>query len=236
MEEMKQCKAECKKQKPLSEFRYRLRKNGRYYYESYCKDCERERNKKRLKKRYQECKQDYKDWYKEHKEEKLEYEKEYRTKNREQINIKARERNKNNREYIYKWRKNKYDNDPSFKLRLQMSSAINNRLKKNSGSKCGQSMLDYLPYTIEELRQHLESQFESWMTWGNWGMYDTNVWKDEVKSTWTWQIDHIIPASEYKYKSMEDEAFIQCWALNNLRPLSAKKNVTEGSSRVRHKI
>lgn len=34
---------------------------------------------------------------------------------------------------------------------------------------------------------------------------------------------------------MKDEAFIQCWNLNNLRPYSAKDNVKDGAKRVRHK-
>lgn len=37
------------------------------------------------------------------------------------------------------------------------------------------------------------------------------------------------------YTSMEDENFQKCWALSNLRPLSAKQNNSDGVRRIRHK-
>lgn len=44
----------------------------------------------------------------------------------------------------------------------------------------------------------------------------------------------IIPHSEFKYISMECEEFKRCWALKNLRPLSAKLNLLDGVKRIRH--
>jgi len=35
---------------------------------------------------------------------------------------------------------------------------------------------------------------------------------------------------------MENEAFKECWALTNLRPYSAKQNIIDGSTRIRHNI
>ena len=84
------------------------------------------------------------------------------------------------------------------------------------------------------LKQHLENQFESWMTWNNWGRYSLDTWKDDDQATWTWQIDHIIPQSDLPYSSMEDENFQKCWQLNNLRPLSAKQNILDGVNKIRH--
>jgi len=55
------------------------------------------------------------------------------------------------------------------------------------------------------------------------------------QSTWTWQIDHIIPHSDLPYDSMDHPNFQKCWALDNLRPLSAKQNLEEGTRRIRHK-
>lgn len=107
-------------------------------------------------------------------------------------------------------------------------------LKKNNSNKNSISVLKFLPYSIKELKIHLENQFEHWMTWDNWGMYDPSTWDDNDQSTWTWQIDHIIPQSTFKYTSMEDEEFKQCWGLDNLRPLSAKQNIIDGPSFSRH--
>jgi hypothetical protein len=33
---------------------------------------------------------------------------------------------------------------------------------------------------------------------------------------------------------MDDEEFKKCWSLDNLRPLSAKQNILDGTSRKRH--
>lgn len=49
-----------------------------------------------------------------------------------------------------------------------------------------------------------------------------------------WQLDHIIPHSEFKYISVENEVFKKCWALENLRPYSAKQNLLDGVNKTRH--
>lgn len=99
---------------------------------------------------------------------------------------------------------------------------INKVINKN-----GKSISEYLPYTIEELKTHLKNLFEPWMTWDNYGFYIKNDWDDNDQSTWKWQIDHIIPHKIFKYESMDCEEFRNCWALSNLRPLSAKQNIQE---------
>lgn len=124
--------------------------------------------------------------------------------------------------------------DISFRLNSIISRDINKKLRAVGLSKNGKSTVNYLPYTIDELKRHLESFFEPWMNWNNWGVYNSKVWDDNNSDTWIWQIDHIIPNSTFKYKSMEDEAFRECWALNNLRPLSAKQNYLDGINRKRH--
>lgn len=128
-------------------------------------------------------------------------------------------------------RKKRRANDPSFRLRTYVSNSIRDVLK---GRKDGHTWKN-LPYSSQELKIHLEKQFESWMTWENHGKYDPKVWDDNNPTTWTWQIDHIIPQSDLLYDSVFDTNFQKCWALSNLRPLSAKQNIVEGSNRARHK-
>ena len=72
------------------------------------------------------------------------------------------------------------------------------------------------------------------MNWQNKGSYRVKTWDDNDQTTWKWQIDHIIPQSDLPYTSMEDDNFKKCWALENLRPLSAKQNIFDGTNRVRH--
>lgn len=123
--------------------------------------------------------------------------------------------------------------DPHFRIRKSISFGIWRSLKKNGSSK-NSSCLKHLPYSIEELKLHLESQFETWMKWSNYGPYNRKSWKDDNISTWTWQIDHVIPQSILPYVSMEDENFKKCWALNNIRPYPAKQNIIDGTNMSRH--
>lgn len=124
--------------------------------------------------------------------------------------------------------------DPAFTLRKVISSIIRNHLKKSGGSKNSNSCITKLPFTIEELKIHLDSQFEPWMKWENWGRYDVKKWDDNDPATWKWQIDHIVPQSTLPFISFEDENFLICWSLKNLRPLSAKQNYLDGINRTRH--
>lgn len=89
---------------------------------------------------------------------------------------------------------------------------------------------------MQELKEHLERQFESWMTWDNQGRYSAETWDDNDPTTWKWQMDHIIPHSDLPYASMDEDNFKKCWALSNLRPLSAKQNMYDGANRVRHAV
>lgn len=130
--------------------------------------------------------------------------------------------------------KNLRKSDPNFVIRKSISFFIWKSLKQSKSSKNGESCLDYLNYTIEELKKHFESLFEPWMTWDNYGNYQKSIWNDDDQSTWTWQIDHVIPQSNLPYTSMSDDNFKKCWSLDNLRPLSSKQNIVDGTNKTRH--
>jgi len=174
---------------------------------------------------------DVKNYREENKDAIGEYKKEYYQENKDRI----KEYQIVNKDKIQKsaneQRKERRKNDPSFKMRTYVSNSIRDVLKgrKNSGT------WKNLHYTPQQLKEHLERQFEPWMTWQNHGKFDPTTWNDNDSRTWTWQIDHIIPQSDLPYTSMEDDNFKKCWALENLRPLSAKQNVVEGADRIRHK-
>jgi hypothetical protein len=214
----------------------KIRSNTEFYYERFafrseCKKCNEEnRNKLTVKQKIKERDKKYnkkrlENYYK-NKSKYAEKQKEYR--NRDDIKQK-------HKIYYSDRAKRLRLTSPLFNLRGVISRLINNGLKRNKSSKQGKSITKYLPYTVHELKQHLESQFEPWMNWNNWGVYRCEKWDDNDSSTWTWQLDHIIPHSEFNYTSMDDENFKKCWALENLRPLSAKRNLLEGTRRTRHK-
>jgi hypothetical protein len=187
---------------------------------NYCKNCESIYNKI---------------YRNEHKDILITKDKEKYNKNRSDILI-------NKQEYYIKNKKTIIDKnnnrtkirrkvDISFKLRNSVSSSINTLLHNNKSTKNGNSCFKYLDYNINDLKYNLEQQFDQWMTWYNYGKYDSETWDDNDPSTWKWNLDHIIPQSCLPYISMEDENFKKCWALENLRPLSAKQNIKDGNRR-----
>jgi hypothetical protein len=98
------------------------------------------------------------------------------------------------------------------KIRKNVSSLLGTRLRNRLSSKNNKSTFDILKFSVEELMQHLESKFQPGMTWDNYGIYG-------------WHIDHIKPDVAFIYKSIDDEDFKKCWALDNLQPLWAKDNL-----------
>jgi hypothetical protein len=222
------CK-DCHKKKDITEFRER-KKNGKPYHETRCILCAK--SLARLK--YKENISWHRDYCKANKKKKQEYNKKYYSKNREKLLSYRGNRREKDLTNLKHYNKNRRKKDPSFKLRAYVSNSIGRYLIANGSSKKGESILKYLPYTIEELRLHIESLFEAWMSWDNYGRYSIN-WDENNQVTWTWQLDHIVPHSMLPYDSFEHPNFLKCWALDNLRPLSAKQNIIDGASRVRHK-
>lgn len=193
------------------------------------------------------------------------YTRQYNVDNKEKLNEKAKiRRNKNIEEEREKDRqrsitpqrkeshrkssKKIYDknkNNFSFKLRQSVSKLINKALKSKNATKNKNSCFDFLLYNPKELNIWIENQFsvsenltsdgKIWMNKENYGKYNKKTWDDNDPSTWTWELDHIIPQSDLQYTSMEDENFKICWSLENLRPYSAKQNSKDGASRIRHK-
>lgn len=129
------------------------------------------------------------------------------------------------REYEKKYRQN-----VGYRLHANISRALRCGFNRKQNKKPGPTQ-KLLPYTIAELQAHLESQFEHWMNWDNYGKYNVKTWDNDDSSTWTWQIDHIIPQCDLLYDTVEHENFKKCWALENLRPLSAKINNKKGRKR-----
>lgn len=192
--------SKCKISKLISFEFYRQGKypSGKLYFKSQCRACEllyqlEFIKKNGLKKTVLQ------------KEKFAIYKKQWREKNRDKENIKY---------------KNRCINDISFRLRKNVSRAVNHMLKRKNSNKNG-SIMKYLEYNMNDLKNHIEKQFDDKMSWNNYGSY--------------WHIDHIIPQACLPYALMSDDNFIKCWSLNNLRPLEAKLNMLEGATRIRHK-
>lgn len=231
---LKKCSNPTCIEKQLIDFYYR-KDTGKY--SNLCISCynARSRDKYLLNKQNEAVRKS--EYYQNNKEKILSKQHQYYNENKSEIIKKQKEyvkdnpeRKKYNKEYQKTLRKN-----PEYKMRSNIGRRVREILSSAGHTKNGKSLFEYLSYSAEELRQHIENQFEPWMNWNNWGVYRSEQWNDNDSSTWVWNIDHIIPQSDLPYTSMEDENFKKCWSLDNLRPLSAKLNVQEGSARTRHK-
>lgn len=146
-------------------------------------------------------------WSKENKDLLRLYHAKWREKNRCKLN-----EQKNNYE------KNKKKSDPIYKLSSYIRTAIHTCLKERNINKYKKTF-ELLPYSLDELITHLEKQFADGMSWDNYGK---------------WHVDHIIPISKFNITSVNDESFLECWSLNNLRPLWAKDNLSKNNKIIAH--
>lgn len=240
----------CGKLKDISEFY--LKKSGNY--KNICKECCKQKQKKYYLNNKNEVLEKQKIYNKNNCEKIKERKKEHYKNNIEQFKIKNKELYDNNilfretkKQYSKKYRQENRDKvllaqkewyykkiqEPGFRIKEAVRSNFRMFFKKlNYPSSFYNIFVKNLPYTREELLNHLEKQFEYWMNWDNYGSYDLNSWDDNNPATWKWQIDHIIPQSYLPFNSIDDENFKKCWALENLRPYSAKQNILDGKRKI----
>ena len=94
-------------------------------------------------------------------------------------------------------------NNPAFRVKTRISSRIRDVLRRNGLAKKN-STLKYLGCTLLQLREHLEKQFDSRMSWENYGPRG-------------WHVDHIIPMAAFDVSKPDHVAL--CSHFHNLRPL-----------------
>ena len=142
---------------------------------------------------------------------------EYFQENKQELMIKMKQYKCDNFDQWIKtrreWERNKYQNDPLFRLRKNMGTLMYLSLRKDKGRKSWEELVGY---STDELKLHLESQFDDKMTWDNYGSY--------------WQIDHIVPIEKFNIISFESEDFKNCWSLRNLRPLFGLENSSKANN------
>ncbi len=104
---------------------------------------------------------------------------------------------------------------PHRRLRNHFTSAICHSLKGNG--KGGRSWEALLGYDTPTLQRHIERQFQTGMTWDNYGQ---------------WHVDHIVPVRAFRFNHVADADFAACWALTNLRPLWKRQNLSKSGKRL----
>lgn len=106
-------------------------------------------------------------------------------------------RNKIKKEKRKIYFRNKIKDDPSFKLKRNISRVINNYIRKER-----KSYYCFLGIEIQEYKKYIESLFYGNMEWGNYGSL--------------WEIDHVIPISFFNL-SKKDHV-LKAFNFKNTRP------------------
>jgi hypothetical protein len=112
-----------------------------------------------------------------------------------------------NPEYYNSYRKQRYNNDPQFKLRIILGNRLNEVLKKNKTYKTS-NIITLLGCSLDEVKEYLEKQFTADMNWENHGIY--------------WEVDHILPCDSFDLSDIEQQK--QCFHYTNLQPLIKRDN------------
>jgi len=186
---MKVCK-KCNIKKELNEFC--KRKDTKDGYHRYCKTCQKLENDK---------------FYQDNKEKLKPNHTKYRKVNKKYFNEYSKQHYQNNKEYYNKYWKKRHEEDPRLKIRHSVVALIHHHLKSYQLKKTNHSV-DYLGCDMKTYHNYLESQFDSNMSWANYGIY--------------WEIDHIKPIDSF---DLADSSQInECFNYKNTRPLEITEN------------
>lgn len=182
-------------------------------FDCWCKTCKKKADKARGNKYYLANKERRKEYYQENKERIKQISKEYYHANWEKQRAWEKEYRQENKEklnaYANNYIKERYKNDPNFKIKTTCRIRISQTIKNGYRSA---STAELIGCSIEDLMKHLESQFVEDMNWGNYG---------------EWHVDHIIPCDSFDL-TQEKQQF-ECFNFKNLQPLWATDNIKKGS-------
>lgn len=189
--------------------------NKKLGLENFCKN---KNNKDGLSSRCGKCSyKNVKKWRKNNPEKFEKYRKKYYEKNKEKIIKQQTQYNKeyfkqhaDRRKFYGKSYREKNCTNTQFKLatslRIRLCHAVNRKSK-------GGSAVNDLGCSIMEFIIYLEQQFQTGMTWDNWG----------IKG---WHIDHKIPLNSFDLTDRSQ--FLVAVHYTNLQPLWAKDNLSKG--------
>ncbi len=174
-----------------------------------------ERSKQWREKNSERVKQYKKLWRQRKKEEIKNYMADYKQKNKEKIKQQRKEYRQKYKKEISAEKLLIIQTNPKARIDNCFRVSVAGDLKRNGLSKNRHGWEKLVGYSKEQLMEHLEKRFTPEMNWQNYGSY--------------WHIDHIKPKSWFKYNFFEDQEFKKCWALENLQPLEATKNLSKNN-------
>jgi hypothetical protein len=113
------------------------------------------------------------------------------------------------RKQINQARRDRYDNNPLYRLACIFRARQRVVLK---GLVKGGRTFQLLGCSVEEAKSYIESKFQPGMTWENQGFYG-------------WHVDHIIPLSAFDLEDISQQAI--CFHYTNLQPLWQEDNFSK---------
>ncbi len=118
------------------------------------------------------------------------------------------------KKYKKKYRKTEknmaYERSPQRRISCAIRQRFSKALKRSKRSPLIEELTGL---SAELLKRHIDAQFDSNMSWSNYGSY--------------WHIDHIVPCAAFDLSSTEQQK--KCFHYSNLRPLEAKENLKKGA-------
>jgi hypothetical protein len=186
--------------------------NSKEYMREY-----QRRNKERIKKQRQEYYETNKDdinrksldRYAENREDQMQKMREYNNTHKEERKVRDIARKDEIRKTENEYRKNRYQNDPSFRILISCRTRIRKALE-GIGDKSAPTQ-ELIGCSTDDLKAHLESQFVEGMSWDNYG---------------EWHIDHIKPCASFDLTDPEEQK--TCFHFENMQPLWAFDNLIKG--------
>jgi len=192
----------------------------------------------------------YRQWYKNNPGKRKEYNKEYYKNNRERLNECGKKWRENNREKVNEYSRKYYENYPERVKGYQKRWRDNNPNRKRT-EKSKENHKIYMRYKrrtdpkynlnhkiSREIYKSLNGNkyFKKWETLVGYTLIDLIKYlKRTLPEGYTWQdfmqgklhIDYIIPINAFNFTRPEHIDFKRCWALENLRLLPARENISK---------
>lgn len=172
------------------EYRDNHKNSTKEYNKKYFKNIDKNKVKENNTKRYSKNKDTI-----------LEKAKEYYIENKEQI-----------KERVKLYKRNRRQTDILFRLKTNIIKRTSTAFKTKGYTKRSRTY-EILGCSYEEFKSYIEDQFESWMTWNNYGLYNGT-------EKYGWDVDHIVPLSSAK----TEEELYGLSKFTNLQPLCSKVN------------
>ena len=160
-----------------------------------------------------ECRKEYKkrfafEFYQNNKEQIQQYAKDYYQRVKDSDRHKAKQRR--SQQALSK----RIRESPKLRLESAIRARVMMSMKRRGTNKDGRTF-ELIGCTGAELAAHIEKQFKRGMTWENYGS--------------NWHVDHITPLSYFDMSNADEQR--RAWNWQNLRPLPAIQNITEGNKR-----